>query len=207
MGNSSWVMVNNGDHDRRKKGRPIMTRLALLTPLTAIVTVFALAQPGKEPPAPNLANVLDGKPAAWKVGPFAGATADHTVADVDGRQAVVVGPNGLDLTTVAPITGDAEVRAVLRLRRRRTSVRAPIFPRASRKRATRRRTRYCRRLSFMGAPTPPMRRVCIGPWPRCPARRTRPPASFSSRSCRATGSPGRSWRAVASSRTSRRNRR
>ncbi len=91
-----------------------MTRLALLTPLTAIVTVFALAQPGKEPPAPNLANVLDGKPAAWKVGPFAGATADHTVADVDGRQAVVVGPNGLDLTTVAPITGDAEVRAVLR---------------------------------------------------------------------------------------------
>jgi hypothetical protein len=57
--------------------------------------------------------ILDGKPARWSLGPVQGGKADHTVADIDGKPAVVVGPNGLDLTTTAAIDHDVELIARL----------------------------------------------------------------------------------------------
>src|SRR5262249_22794831 len=89
-------------------------RLVSLLLLAAFVVGRAPAQTGKEPVPAQLAAILDGKPAAWQFGPFQGGKADHTFGAVVGRPAVLIGPNGLELTTAAPILRDTEVRAVLR---------------------------------------------------------------------------------------------
>ncbi len=72
------------------------------------------AQAAKEQPPVDLGPVLDGKTKSWQATPVNGAKPDHTIADAAGRPALIVGPNGLDLTTAAPIERDVEIRAVLR---------------------------------------------------------------------------------------------
>jgi hypothetical protein len=85
----------------------------LLLFLLMAVAGIAAAQTSKEPAPVNLAPVLDGKAALWQVRPF-GGEANHKLTEIEGRPTLVIGATILDLTTVAPITRDTEVRAVLR---------------------------------------------------------------------------------------------
>src|SRR3954452_22138727 len=73
----------------------------------------AHAQIAKTPP--DLKPVLDGNAAAWKISHLQGTNPDHTLLQEQGSQAVVVGANGLSLTSAAPIGGGTEVRVRLRL--------------------------------------------------------------------------------------------
>lgn len=83
-----------------------------LRPAFAILCLCLLPAVGGAQDA-RLAAILGGKPAAWQLGPFLGK-ADHTVADIDGAPALVVGAAGLDLTTAAPLDHEVEVTARLR---------------------------------------------------------------------------------------------
>jgi hypothetical protein len=91
---------------------PIRSRgwLGGLAAALAALAVLAGAAGAQEA---GIAAVLGGKPASWQLGPVQGAKADHTVADMDGKPAIIVGPNGLDLTTTAAIDRDIELTARL----------------------------------------------------------------------------------------------
>src|SRR5947207_1523910 len=47
--------------------------------------------------------------AAWQVAPYQGGKIDAAAVDADGKRAAAVGPNGLVLTTAAPVTRDTEL--------------------------------------------------------------------------------------------------
>ena len=74
---------------------------ALLLP-TVILTFFVQAQDAK------LAVTLGPNAAAWQVGPYQGKI-DAVTIDGDGRPASAIGPNGLVVTSAAPIAKDTEV--------------------------------------------------------------------------------------------------
>src|SRR5690349_16905332 len=47
--------------------------------------------------------------AAWQVAPYQGGKIDAVSVDADGKRAAAVGPNGLVLTTAAPVAQDTEL--------------------------------------------------------------------------------------------------
>ena len=92
---------------------PLFLLIAVLA--LAIVTI-TLAQVGKQPAPVSLTAILNGQDALWRTTtPIKVDDPDYRVVEIDGRLAVVVGPNGLDLATAAPLTRDTEIRAVLQL--------------------------------------------------------------------------------------------
>jgi hypothetical protein len=86
-----------------------MRRLSALVLLgTATLPLFLQAQDAK------LAVTLGPNAAAWQVAPYQGKL-DAVTIDADGRPVSVVGPNGLVLTTAAPVARDAEVYVRFRI--------------------------------------------------------------------------------------------
>ena len=79
-----------------------MQRLSAALLSTVFLTPFVQAQDAK------LAVRLAPNAAAWEVAPYQGKI-DAVTIDGDGRPASAIGPNGLVLTTTAPIKKDVEV--------------------------------------------------------------------------------------------------
>ena len=93
-----------------------MRRLsAALLLSTLILAFFVQAQDAK------LAVSLGPNPAAWQVGHYQGGKLDAVTVDADGRPAAAIGPNGLVVTTTAPVARDVEITARRRTERRRAN--------------------------------------------------------------------------------------
>ncbi len=87
-----------------------MRHLPIALLLFAVILVpFARGQDAR------LAATLGPTPAAWQVAPYQGGKLDAVTIDGDGRPASAVGPNGLVLTTAAPVTRDAELLVRFRI--------------------------------------------------------------------------------------------
>src|SRR5262245_18941680 len=89
--------------------RPHLPRAYVLTAALAALSSARAADLPSE-----LKAVLAVDAAQWQAGPVQGVSLDLTAVDGEGRRAVAVGPNGLVLTTAAPLPDDAEVVARLR---------------------------------------------------------------------------------------------
>jgi hypothetical protein len=85
-----------------------MRRLSAALLATVILTSFVQPQDAK------LAVKLGPNAAAWQVGPSQGKI-DAVNIDADGRPAAAIGPNGLVLTTAAPVVRDTEVLVRFRI--------------------------------------------------------------------------------------------
>ena len=97
-----------------------MQRLSAALLSTVFLTPFVQAQDAK------LAVRLAPNAAAWEVAPYQGKI-DAVTIDGDGRLASAVGPNGLVLTTTAPIKQDAEIFVRFRITLPKGSARRPCL--------------------------------------------------------------------------------
>jgi hypothetical protein len=87
-----------------------MRRLSAALLLSPVLLTFLVRAQ-----TPKLAVKLGPNPAAWQVAPYQGGKIDAVTIDGDGRPASAVGPNGLVLTTAAPLAQDTELYVRFRM--------------------------------------------------------------------------------------------
>src|SRR5437588_12929818 len=80
----------------------------------ALLLASAIGTPYLQAQGTRTAVTLGPDAAAWRVGPYQGQI-EAAAIDGDGRRAWAIGPNGLVVTSAAPIAKDTEVVARFRI--------------------------------------------------------------------------------------------